>query len=262
MNMPDHHQQVCGPRAGQSIATVDIAQVWAYQHDIDWMLDKVPLQPQGRIIDMACGTGTLARALARHGAHVTAVDVSAAQLHQARALAEAQGLDTIRFQEIRAGSRALANDAFDMAIARFSLHHFSDTALTLSEMMRLVHAQGHVVIIDVLAPGDTQLAERYNYYERLRDARHVRALTFDQLHNAICDTGLEILHTDLRDIDCAVLPWLALTRTAADKVQAIVGELEEEIAGQRPASGLFPFHDADGVLMLRQSWALVLACKP
>lgn len=119
-----------------------------------------------------------------------------------------------------------------------------------------------MVIIDVLAPGDIQLAERYNHYERLRDPRHLRALTFDQLHNAIRDAGLEILHTDLRDMDCAVLPWLALTRTSEEKIQAIVSELEQEIAGQRPASGLFPFYDPDGVLMLRQSWTLVMASKP
>lgn len=259
MNMPDHHQQVFHPLAGHPSATVDTE--WGYRHDIDWILDKIPLQPHMKIIDMACGTGTLARALARQTAHVTAVDGSSALLQQARTLAEAQGLDTIRFQEIRGELSPFPSDSFDMAIARFALHHCVDAALTLSEMMRLVHAQGHVAIIDLLAPGDIQLSERYNHYERLRDQRHIRALTFDQLHNTIRDTGLEILHTDLCDMDSAVVPWLALTRTPADRVQSIVRELEDEIAGRHIASGLFPFYGVDGMLMLRQSWALVLAYK-
>ena len=70
-----------------------------------------------RVLDCACGIGTQAIGLAALGYGVTASDISEAELAQARARAEANGVD-IRFE--RADFRALSerfSEPFDIVIA-------------------------------------------------------------------------------------------------------------------------------------------------
>src|SRR3954447_3934670 len=48
--------------------------------------------PVGVVLDAGCGTGTEALWLAEHGSHVTAADISASALAEARARATAAGV--------------------------------------------------------------------------------------------------------------------------------------------------------------------------
>lgn len=64
------------------------------------VLGTAGIQPPAPIIDLACGTGTLAIALAKHGYTVTGIDVSSAMLAQANAKQAEQGSKlTLNWQE-------------------------------------------------------------------------------------------------------------------------------------------------------------------
>src|SRR5262245_62955094 len=69
--------------------------------------------PGQDILDLGTGTGVLARAFAKQGAHVTGVDIAEAQIHAAQQLAAQDHLD-IRFDTCAAEDAEFPSQSFDI----------------------------------------------------------------------------------------------------------------------------------------------------
>jgi ubiquinone/menaquinone biosynthesis C-methylase UbiE len=98
------------------------------------------------MLDLGCGDGGYARALARRGALVTAVDGSARMIEIARERAQAENLD-IRF--VQANANALHNlksDEWDTVIAPMSLMDVEDYAGAIAEVRRVLHRGGELIM--------------------------------------------------------------------------------------------------------------------
>src|SRR5215475_1376277 len=65
------------------------------------------------ILDLGTGTGVLARTFAKQGAHVTGIDIAAAQIVAAQQLAAQEHLD-IRFDTCAAEDAAFPPQSFDI----------------------------------------------------------------------------------------------------------------------------------------------------
>jgi demethylmenaquinone methyltransferase/2-methoxy-6-polyprenyl-1,4-benzoquinol methylase len=104
------------------------------------VLDRCPLPLQGaRVLDLGAGTGAATRAAARHGAAVTAVDLSfdMLALHRgARPPAVAGDMVALPF----------AAGAFDAVVAAFSLTHVDPPARGLAEAARVTRPGGLVMV--------------------------------------------------------------------------------------------------------------------
>jgi ubiquinone/menaquinone biosynthesis C-methylase UbiE len=108
-------------------------------------LEEVSLSPGDRVLDIACGTGIVARlAKERLGdaGHVVGVDVSPDMLAVARAVAP--GLDW------RAGS-ALAlplqdNEQFDVVVCQQGLQFFPDKQAAATQMRRALKSGGRLAV--------------------------------------------------------------------------------------------------------------------
>jgi 2-polyprenyl-3-methyl-5-hydroxy-6-metoxy-1,4-benzoquinol methylase len=61
--------------------------------EIEFLLDLIQPMPGSRFLDIGCGTGRHAVALAKAGFHVTGVDISEGMLQQARIQANEQGVE-------------------------------------------------------------------------------------------------------------------------------------------------------------------------
>ncbi|WP_342164979.1 class I SAM-dependent methyltransferase [Methylobacterium sp. SD21] len=100
------------------------------------------------ILDIGCGTGTLARALSEDGAAVTGIDPGAEALAKARTL-----VPSARFEAASADSLPFADGQFDGAVMLNSLHHVPDPAKALAEAARVLRPGGRLVVIEPLASG-------------------------------------------------------------------------------------------------------------
>ena len=101
--------------------------------------------PGSRVLDVGCGTGTLAAALRAAGMRVFGLDASTGMLGQLGR--QRRGEPVAGFGE----RLPFATGSFDLAITVATLHHISDPhriAETLAEMCRVVRSGGRVVVWD------------------------------------------------------------------------------------------------------------------
>jgi ubiquinone/menaquinone biosynthesis C-methylase UbiE len=137
------------------------------------LLEYAVPQPGERALDVACGTGSVARHVApmvgTHG-KVVALDVNSDMLAVARALPPVAGA-TIEWLEGNAISLDLPDDAFDLVLCQQGLQFFSHRAAAVREMWRVLTNSGRVAI------SVWQALHRHPVYEALFEAtaRHLGA---------------------------------------------------------------------------------------
>jgi SAM-dependent methyltransferase len=108
------------------------------------LLDAAAVGPGDRVLDVACGTGVVARTAAASvgpGGRVTGLDVNPGMLAVARRLAPA-----IECREGEAEKLPFADGSFDAALCQFGLMFFADRAAALREMMRVLAPGGRLAV--------------------------------------------------------------------------------------------------------------------
>ena len=108
------------------------------------LAEAARLGPGQRVLDVACGTGVLAReALARTapGGSVAGLDPNAGMLAVARALAPA-----VDWRQGVAESLPFPDGGYDAVVSQFGLMFFDDRAQALREMLRVLRPGGRLVV--------------------------------------------------------------------------------------------------------------------
>lgn len=104
--------------------------------DLGWLEGR-------RVLDMGCGSGRYACALATWGpAEVVAVDWGEPGLHVGRAMAEAMGLRNITFQKASIIDLPFEDESFDYCYANGTFHHTEDMWRGLEEQYRVMKPGG------------------------------------------------------------------------------------------------------------------------
>jgi ubiquinone/menaquinone biosynthesis C-methylase UbiE len=223
-----------------------------------WILDHVPVEPGSLVLDVAGGTGHLARGLAPIARQVVVVDLTPAMLDEGRRQTEAAGIHNVRFELGDAGALSHASESFDLVVSRFAVHHFSDPARQLREMTRVCKEGGTVAVIDVVTAVPEHAAS-YNRLERKRDPSHANALSLDALCSLLERAGTTVSHTTTSDPAIDFGRWISQAGTPAAVAEEIRAELEAELGDGSP-TGMRPLEN-DGGLAYRQRWAIVVAEK-
>ncbi|MES0028640.1 methyltransferase domain-containing protein [Mesorhizobium sp. M0040] len=120
------------------------------------MLRLAKLQPGEAMLDVACGTGTLAIAAKRlvgSDGTVTGVDASAEMIERARAKAERSALD-LTFVNGTAQELPFKDAQFDVVVGTLMLHHLSKPVRSafIREAARVLKPAGRLLLIDFGRP--------------------------------------------------------------------------------------------------------------
>jgi ubiquinone/menaquinone biosynthesis C-methylase UbiE len=228
--------------------------------DVEWLLEDLELAPDDLVLDVAAGTGHVARALAPAVRAVVALDATVAMLHEGHAAAAAAGLRNVVFQRGDAAAMPFLDGSFDLVLTRFAVHHFEDPAAPLAEMARCVRPGGRVVVADIIAAGDPAVAARQNELERLRDPSHTTMLSAGELVALLARAGLEDVRIEAREIVRPLAPWLDQTDVHEDVRARITAALSADAAGG-PSTGFAP-RERDGGWEFVHTVASVTATRP
>lgn len=111
----------------------------------DRVVEAAAVQPGERVLDIGCGTGSLALALGPVAGTVLGVDISAPQLEVARRRAAEAGLSNVEFVEADAQVYEFEPESFDAAVSRFGVMFFDDPAAAFANIGRALRPGGRVV---------------------------------------------------------------------------------------------------------------------
>ncbi len=142
---PENYERFFVPTIGEPLA-----------HDL---IDRAALRPGERVLDVACGTGIVARLAAQQvGAQgsVAGLDVNPGMLAVAQTVAP--DIMSITWHESSAEDMPLQDDTFDAVLCQFSLQFIPDKSAALREMRRVLTPGGRL-IFNVPGPMAKSFAE-------------------------------------------------------------------------------------------------------
>jgi SAM-dependent methyltransferase len=111
------------------------------EHLASQFLDRVNVAPGGNVLDVACGTGVLAKALAEAGARVIGIDASEGYLEGAR-LRRSHANIAYEHGDVR--HMRFDNNAFDAAVSTLALDVIPEIEQVVAEMKRVTRPGGVV----------------------------------------------------------------------------------------------------------------------
>jgi ubiquinone/menaquinone biosynthesis C-methylase UbiE len=121
-----------------------------YSAIVRMLVDAADLQPGNSVLEVGCGSGTIARWIARYTAganHVTAVDVNSYLLREAISLTRSEfPTDRITFREENAEELSFPSDNFDVCLS-FTVMEEGDADRMLAEMVRVTRPGGRVGVV-------------------------------------------------------------------------------------------------------------------
>ena len=158
--------------------------------------DRFPVAPGDRVLDMGCGAGRHAFALARRGADVVALDLDEAELKDVAgmfaAMREAGELPAgTRASAVRASAYALPfpDASFDRVVAAEVLEHLPQDEAAMRELCRVLKPGGTIAVtVPRWGPELVCWALSSAYHEV--EGGHVRIYRGDELRRRLSGAGL------------------------------------------------------------------------
>jgi ubiquinone/menaquinone biosynthesis C-methylase UbiE len=115
-------------------------------------LDAMAIDSAGAVLDLGCGTGVAARAIARRpgfSGRVTGIDRSSHLVDAAARLAHEEGIgEKARFRTGESHTLELRDAEFDAVVAHTLFSHLDDPRAVLTEIVRVLKPDGKVGIFD------------------------------------------------------------------------------------------------------------------
>jgi demethylmenaquinone methyltransferase/2-methoxy-6-polyprenyl-1,4-benzoquinol methylase len=133
--------------------------------------DRAELEPGDRALDVCCGTGDLALALApRVGSEgsVIGADFSEPMLELARRKAARRAVDQVSFEWADALELPYGDAAFDAVTVGFGVRNLADLDAGLAQMARVLRPGGRLVILEITQPHRPPLSSFYSlWFDRI-----------------------------------------------------------------------------------------------
>ena len=209
---------------GAAATAYATSSVHASGPDLSALVEAARLTGAERVLDLGCGAGHTALALASRSASVTAVDLTAEMLSVAEGLTRERKITNITFELADVAALPFPAASFDLVVSRYAAHHFAAPERALPEAARVLAPGGALLLVDTVAPEDPALDTFFNTIELLRDDSHVRNWRGSEWVRMFQGAGFEATIRERFAIALDGAAWVARMQTPPSRV-AMLREL-------------------------------------
>ena len=161
-------------------------------------VDFAKPQAADAVLDVCCGPGAFALAVAPRVSRVWGVDMTLEMVRRARAFQGEKQVAGAAFACGDAEQIPFPSASFDQVSCQCSFHHLPKPELVLQEMIRVAKPAGRLMVIDPLAPETDSKWELLNRIERLRDPSHTSTLRLTTFLRMFEEAALEVVRQSVR----------------------------------------------------------------
>lgn len=183
----------------EKYAASPIKDMDAYAHTLD--RTRSYLCEHDHALELGCGTGTTALALAPHVAQLTATDLSDQMIAIGQRKALEQGINNVQFETLNTAENTQGATPYDVVLAFNLLHLLPDLTADLARIHRQLKPGGLFISKSVC------LSDTHNPFVRsmmrvaipamqlVRKAPYVRFMSINELEETIKAAGFQIVET-------------------------------------------------------------------
>jgi SAM-dependent methyltransferase len=229
------------------------------------LLENLPAQADGLILDLACGVGSPAFEAARRnpGARVLGVDRADKLIDAAQALAAAHAIGNVSFEVMSLDALTLPDKSVDAAISQFAFLSEGDVAASATQLARVLKdgapfsvAAFDAMELNTLFSSMAQVLRHHVPAELLPDSDYLTAIATPGLRERLLrEAGISALHTEMFSwqvlMPSAAAIWAvisapvpfgqAMDSLAGNELEIVRSELEHATADFRAADGTYTF---------------------
>lgn len=187
--------------------------------DLESMIEVIKPHSSWIVLDIATGGGHVAKKLAPYVKQVYATDLTKQMLEKTKEFL--QQYENIFYMIADAESLPFLDNSFDLVTCRIAPHHFPHPERFIAEVARILLPGGKFVLIDNVAPEDSDLGAYMNTFERLRDESHLRCLSVSEWHSLCEKNGLSIVHSRTRKKTHDYPVWVNVTTENEEQAQRV-----------------------------------------
>jgi ubiquinone/menaquinone biosynthesis C-methylase UbiE len=249
---------VAGARSYEEFLVAALLDPWAGD-----LVETVGVEEGERVVDVACGTGIVARHAARRAGSigsVDGVDLNPAMLTVAREVA-ADVVPEIRWHEAPAERLPFDAASFDVALCQQALQFFADRSAALAELHRVTAPGGRLGVATCRSihhqPGYEALAGVITRHLGI-DAGEIISSPYalgepDELRSLVQKAGFDDVHVRIEITPLRVATPRALLEgeTTSSPLGDVVAALDDDVAEailDDLSRALQPYTDDDGIV--------------
>jgi demethylmenaquinone methyltransferase/2-methoxy-6-polyprenyl-1,4-benzoquinol methylase len=168
---PERTRHARGLFAGIAPEYDRMGAVLSFGQDPRWrrfLVSRVNAIPGSWVLDVATGTGLVARGLARRNVRVVGLDQSPPMLSRGVEAARRSGMDPRRLRFVLGQAQALpfADAAFDAVTFTYLLRYVDDPAATVAELVRVLRPGGVMAALEFHVPAEPWARAGWHAYTR------------------------------------------------------------------------------------------------
>ena len=241
---------------GRQAANMNTAPAFKEEQTLKRISQALGPAPVGRVLEIACGPGIVAEAIAPLVAELVCLDATPEMLALAEARLEKSGLTNVTFRQAFAEALPFGDAEFDVIVTRLSFHHFDDIQAVLGECRRVLRPHGRLVAADIVSSANGEESALHNALEQLRDPTHVHMFSRPECLAALRAAGFGAILEESWQQQRSFTEWA--------KIVSVPGRTEplRQVMRVLSRSGLhagIQLHEAAGDIQFTHTWLLVTA---
>lgn len=215
------HNEIVSAQFGDNAQSYVDSPVHAAGADLEFMKQLVGKRLDDIALDLGCGGGHVSFQLSPLLRNVVAADLSPSVLKTVEAEALRRGLTNISTLCSSAENLPTPTRKFDLAVTRFSAHHWRSIEKGLCRMREALKPEATAIFIDTITSEDPLLDTWLQAAELFRDPSHVRDYSPEEWKKKVTAAGFRVMDTQFYSMRLEFASWTARSRTSPERVLAL-----------------------------------------